>query len=167
MIRAVKAVSTHRGRDPRDFVLLAFGGSGPVHAAAMARELGIGRVVVPPAPGLFSAFGLLDAAVEHHAVQTFLRRLTPRDADDLEAAYTRLAERALAELAAQGYSPDRITLRRSADLRYLGQSFELTVPLAGDGTGRVDRHAVAALAAAFGEEHRRTYGHHLSHPVEI
>src|SRR5262249_38657800 len=73
MIRAIKAVSTERGRDPRDFVLFAFGGSGPLFGAGMAAALGIGRVVVPPAPGLFSSFGLLYATVEHHFSRTLRR----------------------------------------------------------------------------------------------
>ena len=72
MIRAIKAVSTYRGRDPRDFTMLAFGGSGPVHAAEIARSLGIHRVIVPPAPGVFSAVGLLEADPEYHFVQTFI-----------------------------------------------------------------------------------------------
>src|SRR5262249_56548280 len=76
MIRAIKAVSTERGRDPRDFALLAFGGNGPLFAAAMASALGIGRVVVPPSAGLFSSFGLLYADLEHHYSRT-LRRLLP------------------------------------------------------------------------------------------
>lgn len=79
MIRAIKAVSTYRGRDPRDFALLAFGGSGPVHAAALARELGIETVVVPGAPGLFSAMGLLEAQTEHHFSRTFICRTTDVD----------------------------------------------------------------------------------------
>ena len=75
MIRAIRAVSIERGRDPRDYALFAFGGNGPVFACAMARELGMRTIVVPPAPGLFSAFGLLYADVEHHYGRTFRRLL--------------------------------------------------------------------------------------------
>ena len=87
MIRAVKAVSSQRGRDPRKFTLFAFGGSGPVHAAGIARELEIGRIIVPRAPGFFSAFGLLAADQEHHAVSTFLRRTATLDTAELDAAF--------------------------------------------------------------------------------
>ena len=90
MIRAIKAVSTYRGRDPRDFALLAFGGSGPVHAAAMARFLGMRRVVVPPAPGLFSATGLLQAEREQDLVQTFLAPLAGLDPATLAHAFDEL-----------------------------------------------------------------------------
>lgn len=164
MIRAVKAVSTYRGRDPRDHVLFAFGGSGPVHAAAMARELQVRRVLVPPAPGLFSALGLLDAAIEHHAVRTFLRRIDRLSPAELEQAFNVLAGEAVAEVAAQGYRADSVALQPAADLRYAGQSFELTVPLP---ARRLDQGAVEELVEAFGREHLRTYGHRLPQPVEL
>jgi N-methylhydantoinase A len=167
MIRAVKAVSTYRGRDPRDCALFAFGGSGPIHAAGMARELQIGRVLVPPAPGLYSAFGLLGAAIQHHTVRTFLRPVDQLDLAELAAAFRALEVAALAELTVQGYAPEQITRRRSADLRYLGQSFELTVPVPSANGQAIDRGTLAAVAEAFGQEHRRTYGHRPGQPVEI
>ena len=79
MIRAIKAVSSERGRDPRDFALFAFGGNGPVFAAGMAAALGMKRIVVPPSAGLFSSFGLLYADVEHHYSRTFRRLLRSAD----------------------------------------------------------------------------------------
>ena len=85
MIRAIKAVSTERGRDPREFALFAFGGNGPLFAAGMARALGISRVVVPPSAGLFSSFGLLYADVEHHYARTFRRLLRQADLAEIEA----------------------------------------------------------------------------------
>ena len=167
MIRAVKAVSTYRGRDPADYVLFAFGGSGPIHAAAMARELRVRRVLVPPSPGLFSAFGLLEAAVEHHAVRTFLRRLDRLDPAELGAALRALEAAARTELAAQGFSGAEIALRHAADLRYVGQSFELTVPLRPVDGRAPDAGYIAELAEAFGREHLRSYGHRPGHPVEL
>jgi N-methylhydantoinase A len=156
MMRAVRAVSTQRGRDPRGFVLIAFGGSGPVHAMELARALDLSRVLIPPNPGLFSAFGLLFANREHHYVRSCFRRLNGTDPLALQALIGALEDEAAAMLASEGYSRQQIVLRRQADLRYAGQSFELTVPLA-DGT--LDTAALERLAEDFGQEHLRTYGH--------
>jgi N-methylhydantoinase A len=156
MIRAVRAVSSQRGRDPRGFTLFAFGGSGPVHAVELARSLDMQRVVVPISPGLFSAFGLLFADLEHHYVQTFFRPTRALDLAELNARLTDLEQQARATLGAEGYPSERIGLRRQADLRYAGQSFELTVPLE---AGQLDQAAVERLREAFGLEHQRTYGH--------
>src|SRR5262249_11772195 len=107
MIRAIKAVSTERGRDPREFALFAFGGNGPLFAAGMAASLGIGRVIVPPAAGLFSSFGLLYADVEHHYGRTFRRLLRHADLGEIDKAWKALADQALAQLAAEGFSGAR------------------------------------------------------------
>ncbi len=166
MIRAIRAVSIERGRDPRNFVLCAFGGNGPVFACAMARELGMGRVLIPPAPGLFSAFGLLYAGVEHHYAQSFRRLLRRLDRDALKRAWAKLAQEARRQLAAEGFPADRMRIRRRASLHYQGQSFDLTLPVA---DGPLDQAAVAALEEAFGAEHERTYGHRAGpdEPVEL
>ncbi|MDP6108374.1 MAG: hydantoinase/oxoprolinase family protein, partial [Candidatus Brocadiia bacterium] len=142
MIRAIRAVSTYRGRDPRDFTLLAFGGSGPVHAVEMARSLRIGRVVVPPAPGLLSAVGLLEALPEYHFVQTFFSRIADTDLAALSGAYGSLEARAIGDLVAEGYVEADILRRRSADLRYVGQAYELTVEAP---AGDIGPDEVAAL----------------------
>ncbi len=166
MMRAIKAVSSERGRDPREYALFAFGGNGPLFAAGMARALEMQRIVVPPAPGLFSSFGLLYADVEHHYVRTFRRRTRQADPAELGAAWARMEAEGLAQLAAEGFTGPAVRLRRSADLRYQGQSFELTVPL---GPGPIDAAALAGLEEAFGREHERTYGHRAGseEPVEI
>jgi N-methylhydantoinase A len=156
MMRAVRAVSSQRGRDPRGFALFAFGGNGPVHAVELARSLELAQVLVPPAPGLFSAFGLLFAEVEHHYVRTCFRRTTELDLVDLSRLVADLEREALDTLGAEGYAAHQVVLRRQADLRYTGQSFELTVPLT---DGVLDRAAIDALSEAFGREHLRTYGH--------
>jgi N-methylhydantoinase A len=156
MIGAIKAVSTQRGRDPREFVLVAFGGSGPVHAASMARMLEIRRIIVPPAPGLFSAFGLLLADHEHHSVRTFFRTFEDLSLPELREQVQGMEEDALAELAAEGYPPERVRLVRSADLRYVGQGFELLVPVDG---GEPAPETLERLEAAFNAEHERIYGH--------
>ena len=155
MARAVRAVTIERGRDPRDFTLVAFGGNGPLFAAEMARSLEIGAVLVPPAPGVFSALGLLDADVEHHLVRTFLRPLTAETAGEIEGALALLEGEATRLLAGEGYV-QTAQLHRFVDLKYFGQSFELTVPLPADWSGG---GSVAALSTAFAREHERTYGH--------
>ncbi|MBI2939212.1 MAG: hydantoinase/oxoprolinase family protein [Chloroflexi bacterium] len=129
MTRAIRAVTIERGRDPRGFTLVAFGGNGPVHAVAAAEELGIREVLVPPSPGLFSAFGLLVAETEHHYVRTYKRRVDALDATELAARLAALRDEALADLTGEGYSPERVALLWYADLRYVGQSSELRLPL--------------------------------------
>jgi N-methylhydantoinase A len=164
MMRAVRAVSSERGRDCREYALFAFGGNGPLFAAGMARELEMRRIVVPPAPGLFSSFGLLYADVEHHHVRTWRRLLGEADPAALGEVLERIEAGARADLLAEGFP--RMRVQRFADCRYQGQSFELTIPL---DRGRVTGGALAALAEAFGQEHERTYGHRAGRdePVEI
>ena len=166
MIRAIRAVSTERGRDPRGYTLVAFGGNGPVFGAAMARALDIRRVVVPPAPGLFSSFGLLTADVEHHLSRTFRALLRGLDKAALNAAWDALAEEAGRRLAADGYGAQAARIERHASLHYQGQTYELTLPVA---DGPLDDDALAALEEAFGAEHERTYGHRAGpeEPVEL
>jgi N-methylhydantoinase A len=166
MIRAIKAVSTERGRDPRQYALFAFGGNGPVFAASMAESLHMTRVVVPPSPGLFSSFGLLYADVEYHYSRTFRRVLRQVDLRELDQAWDQLVAEARAQLAADGFDAAHMRIRRAANLHYQGQTFELTVPLT---DGPLDTAALSALAEAFGQEHERTYGHRAGpeEPVEI
>jgi N-methylhydantoinase A len=165
MIRAIKAVTTYRGRDPRDFSLLAFGGGGPFHAVAIARDLGISRVIVPPNPGVFSAFGLLQAPPEAHTVQTFVRRTAHIDPEELFGVYRELEERARKMLVRDGYRDDEIQITRHADLRYVGQAYELTVPADGK---VVDEQAIRQLEERFAQEHQRAYGHRAeTEPIEF
>jgi N-methylhydantoinase A len=153
MTRAAKAVSTYRGRDPRDFALVAFGGNGPLVASEIARSLQMSTVLVPPAPGVFSALGLLFSDIEREFLQTFFRRLNELDAADGEAAFARLEADARAALANEGHGGAAIQMRRFADIRYAGQAYELTVAVP---PGPID---TAALAEAFHAEHERTYGY--------
>jgi N-methylhydantoinase A len=166
MIRAIKAVSTERGRDPREFALFAFGGNGPLFAAGMAAALGIRRIVVPPSAGLFSSFGLLYADVEHHYARTFRQLLRGANLAAIETAWNALAEQARAQLAAEGFFDASARLKRSAALHYKGQTYELTVPVP---EGALDDDMVAYLEEAFGQEHERTYGHRAGpeEPVEL
>ncbi len=166
MIRAIKAVSSERGRDPRDYALFAFGGNGPLFAAGMARQLEMTRIVVPPAPGLFSSFGLLYGDVEHHYVRTYRRHTRHLDLSEVNGIVGKMEADALAQLAAEGFTGAATRITRSADLCYHGQSFELTVPLT---AGALDPRAIAELEEAFGREHERVYGHRAGpeEPVQL
>ena len=166
MIRAIKAVSTERGRDPRDFALFAFGGNGPLFAPAMAAALGIRRILVPPSAGLFSSFGLLYADVEHHYSRTFRRLLRHADLAEIEAAWGVLSRQAEEQLVAEDFTGAQARLKRSAALHYKGQTFELVVPVP---DGPIDAAMVSHLEEAFGAEHERTYGHRAGaeEPVEL
>jgi N-methylhydantoinase A len=166
MMRAIKAVSSERGRDPREYTLFAVGGNGPVFAAGMARALEMRRILIPPAPGLFSSFGLLYSDVEHHSVRTWRRPVRQVDAAELNQVWGRMEAEVLAQLKAEGFTGAAARVRRSADCRYQGQSFELTIPL---GAGPLDAAGLAALEEAFGREHARVYGHRAGpeEPVEI
>ena len=166
MIRAIKAVSTERGRDPREFSLFAFGGNGPLFAAGMAAALGISRVVVPPSAGLFSSFGLLYADVEHHYARTFRRLLRQANLEEIDAAWNALAKQATDQLAIEGFSGATARLKRSASLHYKGQSYDLTVAVP---DGPIDASMVRQLEEAFGQEHEKTYGHRAGpdEPVEL
>ena len=166
MIRAIRAVSSERGRDPRDYALFAFGGNGALFATGMAAELGMKTIVVPPAAGLFSAFGLLYAEIEHHYSRTVRRALRDADAASIDGIFGELEAQAHAQLAADGFDPAHRTCTRSAMLHYQGQIYELEVPVP---AARIDRAALDALAEAFGREHERTYGHRAgaAEPVEL
>jgi N-methylhydantoinase A len=165
MIRAIKAVSTYRGRDPRDFSLLAFGGNGPVHAAAIASELGITNVVVPPAPGLFSAVGLLEAQTEYHLSRTFISKTTELSLDSLLATSADLKDRASQLLEQDGRIEGSVSFHWLADMRYVGQGYELPVAIAELPRSLSD---ISNLTELFGQEHERTYGHRAhDEPVEF
>ena len=166
MIRAIKAVSTERGRDPRQYTLCAFGGNGPMFASEMALELGIKKIVIPPAPGVFSAFGLLYADVEHHYSKTLRVLLREVEPDLIGNAWEKLESNAVDQLNRDGFEPKNQSLSRTASLHYKGQTFELTVPAE---SGRVDKALLSQLEQSFHSEHELVYGHRASddEPVEL
>jgi N-methylhydantoinase A len=165
MIGAMRLVSVQRGYDPRDFVLVAFGGAGPLHANALARELGIPTVLVPPSPGIASAVGMLVTDIRHEFVATRRLRLDSLTPAALDALFADFAAEGDARLTRDGVpASDRRTLR-SADLRYHGQSFELsvTVPPGPLAAADIDR-----LRAEFHASHERAYGYAApDDPVEL
>jgi N-methylhydantoinase A len=155
MVNALHLISVQRGYDPRDFVLVAFGGAGPVHANALARDAEMPTLVVPSSPGIFSATGLLTTDLKRDAARTIMRPLEELDAAELEHAFAELERAAADEMAAEGMAPEDIEFVRQLDLRYVGQSFELTVLAGGQ------------LSARFHAEHERTYGFNAeTEPVE-
>jgi N-methylhydantoinase A len=127
MANAVRSVTLEQGLDPRDFTLVAYGGNGPLHGAAVARELQIRRLVVPQAPGHFSAVGMLMADLRRDFVQTLFRRLRELDTDLLEQEFLKLEAEGRAALESSGMATDRIVFERSADMRYVGQEHSVAV----------------------------------------
>ncbi len=161
MARAARAVSVERGRDAREFVLCTFGGNGPLHAAELAHSLGMKRILIPPSPGLFSAFGLLFADIAHHSLQTYKRPLAELDLDDFVATFGQMEAEAQAGLAGENS-----VLQRAVDVRYIGQSSELTLPLSD--TALQDTQLVNTLGARFADAHEQTYGHRApDDPIEV
>jgi N-methylhydantoinase A len=163
MVRAIKAVTTYRGRDPRDFALVAFGGNGGVHGVGIAQSLDIRRVVVPPAAGVFSAVGLLLAEKSVTVLRAFSSDLARLDQamadkvfDELRAEATRLLD----------IRQDRIDDRLQAEMRYVGQAFEITVDLK---TARAIDLDPSILRARFDQEYEQRFGHSFGadKPVEI
>jgi N-methylhydantoinase A len=155
MARAIRIISVQRGHDPRDYTLIAFGGAGPLHAAHLARELEIGRVLVPRNPGILCAMGLLLTDLRANFAAT---RLTPLGAGavaPVAAAFAALARRAEAWFVHEGIAPTARALARSVDMRYAGQNYELAIPLP---DGPVTPATLDHLAAGFADAHRHQYG---------
>jgi N-methylhydantoinase A len=156
MTRAIRSVTVERGHDPRQFGLVAFGGAGPMHAAALADALDIGTVIVPRACGVLSAYGLLAANEKHDAVRTYRTPLDDIAIDAVEDAYAGLAESVRADMS----DPAAARIERAADCRYMGQSFELTIPVD-------DPIDPAALEDRFHDAHETAYGYRMDDRVEL
>ena len=164
MGRALRAVSSERGRDPRRFTMVAFGGGGPIHAAGLAEMLGIGRVVVPPSPGAFSAFGLLFADVEHHFVQTHFRQFSGLDLDEANAILRGLKEQGADLLLEEGFDQSRQQTETQVDVKYVGQTSELTVRMDDDS---FSPDSLDRLDEAYAAEHEKTYGYRVDEPLQL
>jgi N-methylhydantoinase A len=165
MCEALRIVSVERGHDPQEFSLMAFGGAGPVHAAFLAEELAVPEVVVPPAPGAFSALGLVATDLRRDFARTLYAPLDSVEPARIAAVLGAMEAEGSAMLDAAGVPPERRALQRSADCRYRRQAYELTVPMA---EGPVTAATLAALAADFHAKHEQTYGHaNRSEPVQL
>jgi len=159
MADEVRVFAARRGVDLSAFALLPFGGAGAVHAAAVAAELGMRRIVVPPRPGAFSALGLLCTDVLHDYIRSELCPLDRLDPGHSEAIFGELEGKAAAELAAEGLEPSAALFEREFDMRYAGQGYELRVSLSGLGEGPLDGNALTGARARFDAVHERIHGH--------
>jgi N-methylhydantoinase A len=158
MIHLLKLVSVRRGRDPRDFAIVAFGGGGSMHATALARELQVPRVIVPPAPGHFSAWGMLMSDLRHDLVQTHFAR----EAD--AGVWQELEERLRAGFTEEGVGSERLAFERSADMRYAGQEHTVNVPIPAGELGEAEREEIARR---FHDLHEQLYTFRQDSPIEF
>ena len=158
---AVKGVTTERGLDAGDFVLFAYGGAGPLHAVEVAREIGMRNVIVPFAPGVFSAFGMLFADLRYDYVRTWFTPLEDANFGEIEKVYRELEKQGRDTLATASVKPQKIEIKRAADMRYVGQEHAVTVDLPMSVFTRKDPKAIKRH---FDEQHAQRYG--TSAPAE-
>ena len=161
---ATRVVSIERGRDPRALTFVAFGGSGPVHGCRLAQALAVPRVILPAAAGVTAAIGLLAAEVRFDVARTYVRRLDALDPAALESMYAEMAAQAR-EVVRESATAGGVTTTRTVDARYVGQGYELTVPVP---AGRLDAAALARLRGAFDDIYAARYGYaQPAEPVEV
>jgi N-methylhydantoinase A len=161
MANAVRLISLQRGYDPREFALVAFGGAGPLHGAAIAADLGIPTVLVPPRPGAWSALGCLMVEIRHDLSEMFLAAADDADPDDVEAAFARMEDHGRALLEAEGVAAEEIRLERSIAMRYLGQWRSMEVAVT-NGSG------LEEAVEQFHRAHEREYSYRRDDaPVEL
>jgi N-methylhydantoinase A len=163
-VAAMRTITVERGYDPREFTLVPFGGMGPTIAGALASELGIEKILVPPNPGAFSAWGMLVTDVHQERSLTRVTALDESTPDAIEAMFAQMEKDAIADLEREGFARDTLKTLRGAGMRYRGQSYEVNVDV---GAIR-NREDLDALAHRFHEAHQRRYGHKAtSEVVEI
>jgi len=164
MADQIRLMTIKRGYDPRQFSLVVLGGAGPVHGAALAEEMGMAEVLVPEAPGVLAAFGLLAAAIEHHHARTLQARTDVADLGEVNRCLAELDRAGRARMHEEGVPASEVRVAYAADMRYVGQAYELEVPLAAPVT--VER--VPEVVAAFHAVHERVYGYaRTQQPVEF
>jgi len=165
MANAISSRTVQKGLDPRRFVLVAFGGAGPLHGAEVARALGVPEVVIPAYPGITSAVGLITTDLKYDAVRTEFQAGEAVDLARLNADFAAMQHELARQLAADGVRPGDVAFHRAGDLRYVGQGYELRVPFP---DGALDTACLAAAFRRFGEMHRAEYGHIFpDSPIEI
>lgn len=156
MVKAIRAISVERGYNPKEFLLISFGGAGPLHAAGVARELEISTIIIPPNPGILCAMGLLVADARNDYVRTSLMRTDSPDIDQINQIFQHLEQEAHQWLSNEGFDPSDQKTFRFADMRYVGQNYELPVDVP---PGPIDRFGIRELISRFYKEHERNYGH--------
>jgi N-methylhydantoinase A len=164
MMRALRAVSTERGRDPRDFTLVSFGGAGPIHAAALADDMEIAKVLIPVFPGLFSALGLLLADYRHDYIRSIVSPLTAIDPDTILEHYDQMQQVARDTMRGEGVPGEGVRFEHYVDLKYSYQLQELSIPFpASTGAGDL----LVQLAARFRQAHEQAFGYNTDDPIEL
>ena len=161
MAQTIRSITVERGHDPRDFSLVAFGGAGPLHAVDLAVDLGMPEVIVPPHPGITSAAGLLTSDLRYDQMQTVFQTEGTIDVDGLVEDFRTLTAILVARLERDGADAGAIEVERFVDCRYVGQGYELRVPVPAD--GRITQTVLDAFHAA----HRDEYGHAFDDPIEL
>jgi len=164
MINALKLVSVRRGYDPRDFVLIAFGGGGAMHAGALMRELRVKKVIIPTEPAVFSAWGMLMTDLRRDYIRTLITRTDQVEPHRLNDIYSDMEGQALQEMAAEGVDEGDMAFQRFADMRYMGQEHTVKVPLP---NGQITAEAMPDINERFHKLHEQTYTFRLETPVEL
>jgi N-methylhydantoinase A len=164
MINALKLVSVRRGYDPREFTLVAFGGGGSMHAAALARELRVKRILVPTAPAVFSAWGMLMADLRNDYIRTMVVGTDHIKPAQLSAIFAEMEKEAAEELAAEKVEKEQMVFQRFADMRYMGQEHTVKVPIPG---GELTEKAMQEINGRFHQLHEQAYTFRLESPVEL
>lgn len=154
MLNILKLVSVRKGYDPREFTLVAFGGGGPLHASALAKELGIKRVIVPIATSVFAAWGMLMTDLRHDYIQTFIRRVRNIDLNELNNKYVQLERNAVKQYDEEGIEKDNVLFSRFADIRYVGQEHTVKVPVP---AGNIGDAELEQVIEAFHDAHEQLY----------
>lgn len=154
MLNALKLISVRKGYDPREFTLVAFGGGGSMHAPALARELGVKKVIVPVAASVFSAWGMLMTDLRHDYIQTFIRRVDSLDDSAINEMWTKLEAEATEQFHEEGIVSESVVLSRFADMRYLGQEHTVKVPVP---SGKLDKLAMQGAVKTFHQTHEQLY----------
>ena len=155
MVKGIRFVSVEKGYDPREFGLICFGGNGPLHAAELAEELQIPRVIVPFAPGVNCAFGLLMADFRYDYVKTYLKKINEVNMERIQTLFKDLEDEARGKMLLDGVPPENIDILRTLDLRYVGQGYEIQIPLS---AGIITRHSLSDSQGLFNREHQKKYG---------
>lgn len=164
MAKILRIVSVERGYDPRAFTLTAFGGAGPMHACALAEELYVSRIVVPPNPGLFSAYGLLAADFTCNFVKAVMKTADEVEYGEVEKTFGMLRSRGVETLVSQGVKPENMRSSKQLDMRYFGQGYELTIPV----TSPLTNRGFQRVLESFHRKHEAVYGYAREKaPVEI
>ncbi len=158
MTRGIRLVSVEKGFDPREFTLVSFGGAGPLHAVSLAKEMNMGKIIVPEAPGVNCAIGLLMADFRHDYSKTFLRALKALPPEDINDEFAVLEEEAASQMREEGVPERDIVLLRSADFRFAGQGFEITMPVS---SGCYKKADISDIAESFSVMHEEKYGYRM------